>query len=87
MKRKIIFSLSCLLLHLAAVACAVCERSQPRVLRGITHGGGPNSKWDYLIVWTAVIIVLATLFCSIKWLIRPGEQSGNHIKRSILNNP
>ncbi|AHF16943.1 hypothetical protein [Niabella soli] len=87
MKRKITSLLLLLLLHMAAIACAVCERNQPRVLKGITHGAGPNSRWDYLIVWTAVVIVLATLFLSIKWLIRPGEQSGNHIKRSILNNP
>ena len=75
-----------LLLHLAAIACPVCERNQPRVLKGITHGAGPNNRWDYIIVWTAVVIVLATLFFSVKWLIRPGEKSASHIKRSILNN-
>ena len=46
----------------------------------------PDSRWDYLIVWITVAIVLLTLFFSVKWMIRPGEKSGTHIKRMILNN-
>lgn len=68
-----------------AFACPVCEKQQPKILQGITHGAGPGSQWDYIIVWIAVIIVLATLFYSIKWLINPGENSPAHIKQSILN--
>lgn len=68
------------------LACPVCERNQPKVLKGITHGAGPEGKFDYLIVWITVVIVLTTLFFSVKWLIRPGEKSDNHIKRFILNN-
>lgn len=68
------------------LACPVCERNQPKILKGITHGAGPDSKWDYLIVWITVAIVLTTLFFSVKWLIRPGEKSDRHIKRFILNN-
>jgi hypothetical protein len=67
-------------------ACPVCERNQPKILKGITHGAGPESKWDYVIVWVTVAIVLLTLFFSLKWLIRPGEKSDRHIKRFILNN-
>jgi len=67
-------------------ACPACEKAQPRILRGITHGAGPESRWDYLIVWIAVIITVLTLYYSIKWLIRPGETTANHIKHSILNN-
>lgn len=70
---------------LIAFACPVCEKQQPKILQGITHGAGPGSQWDYIIVWIAVIIVLATLFYSIKWLINPGENSPAHIKQSILN--
>lgn len=69
-----------------AIACPVCERNQPKLLKGVTHGGGPESQWDYVIVWGTVVIVLLTLFFSIKWLIRPGEKSEKHIKRMILNN-
>lgn len=67
-------------------ACPVCERNQPKILRGITHGAGPETNWDYVIVCTAIIIVAATLFFSIKWLIHPGERLDSHIKRFILNN-
>ncbi|MEO8711406.1 MAG: hypothetical protein ABI405_04740 [Parafilimonas sp.] len=67
-------------------ACPACEKQQPKILQGITHGGGPDSNWDYVIVSITVAIVLYTLFYSVKWLIRPGEQSTNHIKRFILNN-
>jgi hypothetical protein len=84
--RKILLSLSLLFNSLCVLACPVCERNQPQVLKGITHGAGPESKWDYLIVTITVAIVLLTLFLSVKWLIRPGEKSGAHIKRFILNN-
>ncbi|HEY4289088.1 MAG TPA: hypothetical protein VGN00_18425 [Puia sp.] len=66
--------------------CPACEAAQPRILRGITHGAGPESRWDYLIVWITVMITLLTLFYSIKWLIRPGEKNAHHIKNLVLNN-
>jgi hypothetical protein len=84
---KKIFLIACLLFDtLWSFACAVCERTQPKLLRGITHGAGPESKWDYVIVWVAIVIVAAALLFSVKWLVRPGERSGSHIKRFILNN-
>ena len=70
---------------LAVLACPVCEKQQPEILRGITHGIGPGSNWDYIIVWSAVVIVVFTLYFSVKWLIRPGERSQTHIKRFILD--
>lgn len=70
---------------IAAHACPACEKAQPRLLRGITHGAGPDSRWDYLIVWLAVIAVVLTLWYSIKWLIHPGESSATHIKHSIFH--
>lgn len=75
-----------LVLGQIVLACPVCEKQQPKILRGIAHGAGPESNWDYVIIWTAVVIVVFTLFFSIKWLIRPGEKSSTHIKRFILNN-
>lgn len=66
-------------------ACPMCEKQQPKLFRGITHGAGPDSNWDYLIISVAVVIVLATLFFSIKWLVKPGERSETHIKQWILN--
>jgi len=74
------------LISFSTLACPACEKQQPKILQGITHGAGPQSNWDYVIIWIAVLIVLFTLFFSVKWLIRPGEQSQSHIKRFILNN-
>lgn len=85
MKRMTILSLL-LLQTVYAMACPVCERNQPKVLKGITHGAGPESNWDYVIVWATVAVVLLTVFYSVKWLVRPGEKSKDHIKRVILNN-
>ena len=77
--------LSLLVISNWALACPVCEKQQPKVLRGVTHGAGPQSQWDYVIVWIGVVIVLLTLFYSLKWIIRPGERSTSHIKQHILN--
>ncbi|MDP4131510.1 MAG: hypothetical protein Q8918_11840 [Bacteroidota bacterium] len=71
--------------RLRILACPACESQQPKILRGITHGAGPSGKWDYLIVCVFIVIVLFTLFYSVKWLIRPGEKAQQHIKRLILN--
>jgi hypothetical protein len=86
MKKIISGILVFLTASVTAMACPVCERNQPAILKGITHGSGPDSQWDYLIVTIAVVIVLYTLFYSVKWLVRPGEKSESHIKRMILNN-
>jgi hypothetical protein len=70
---------------MAATACPACEKQQPKILSGITHGAGPDSNWDYVIVWAMVLIVLVTLFYAIKMLVKPGESNCNHIKRTVLN--
>lgn len=86
MKKSLI--LICLLfIRLTALACPVCDQRQPKILRGITHGAGPESNWDYVIIITAAVIVVFTLFYSVKWLIKPGELSDDHIKRFILTSP
>ena len=84
--RKISVSVALMLWAAPVLACPVCERNQPRLLKGITHGSGPDSRWDYVIVSATVLIALYALLFAVKWLIRPGEQSENHIKRFILNN-
>lgn len=84
--KKIFLTIGLFACSLWAIACPVCERNQPKIFRGITHGAGPDSKWDYVIVSVASLIVLLTLFYSVKWIIRPGEKSDGHIKRFILNN-
>lgn len=70
--------------NLEVMACDVCEKQQPKVLRGVTHGAGPQSDWDYAIVWAIVAVVFVSLFFSIKWMVNPGEKDSDHIKRSIF---
>lgn len=67
------------------VACNVCQESQPKILKNITHGTGPEGYSDYIIIWAAVILVTITLLYSIKYLIRPNENDPNHIKNCVLN--
>jgi hypothetical protein len=71
---------------LASVACPVCERNQPKLLKGIVHGKGPDSNWDYVSIWITIIISLIALFYTIKCLIKPGEKNKTHIKYSIFQN-
>jgi hypothetical protein len=82
-KSFLLFVLVCLL-RSAAIACDGCSRQQPRILRGLTHGAGPDTSWDYLIVGLAALSVALTLFYSVKWLVRPGEKSAGHIKNLVL---
>jgi phage shock protein PspC (stress-responsive transcriptional regulator) len=83
--KKILTILLFITWHTASFACEVCKKQQPKILRGITHGAGPQSEWDYVIVGVMTVIVITTLFYSVKWLIHPGEKNLNHIKNSILN--
>lgn len=83
--KKILFLTALIISGMAAIACPVCDQQQPKILRGITHGAGPSSNWDYAIILAAVVVVLATLIFTIKWLVKPGEKDINHIKRTVLN--
>ena len=72
--------------NLVVFACPACEKQQPAITKGITHGGGPASNWDWVIIAVISIITILTLIFSMKFLIKPGEKSDDHIKKSILNN-
>lgn len=74
-----------LLVNIPVLACEVCEKQQPKVLRGVAHGVGPQSDWDYVWVGGIIAVVLISLFYSVKFIIRPGEKEMNHIKHSIFN--
>lgn len=69
-----------------ALACDVCAENQPAGLENITHGEGPTAIWDYIITWGAVIIVGFTLVYSLKYLIKPKENSKSHIKNIVIDN-
>lgn len=83
--KKFLLVLTLLIINNWVFGCPVCDKQQPKVLRGISHGAGPQSQWDYVIVWIGVFIVLFTLFYSLKLIIRPGEKSLSHIKQHIFN--
>jgi len=83
--KKLFLLISIITSGITAMACPACEAQQPKILRGITHGAGPTSNWDYLAGSVTLLIVLVTLYYSIKWVIKPGEKEANHIKRNILN--
>jgi hypothetical protein len=65
-------------------ACPVCEKQQPQITQGLTHGVGPQSNWDWVIIAGITIITIVTFVFSLKYLIRPGEKNMDHIKQSIL---
>lgn len=68
-----------------AQACEACDLQQPTITKSFTHGVGPQSNWDWLIVAIIAIITLVTLYYSFRFLIKPGEKNNQHIKKSILN--
>lgn len=80
---KLIFLLV-ICLPVSSLACEVCQARQPKALKGITHGTGPEAAFDMVIIWGAVAIVGITLFLSIKYLVRPKESAPDHIKNIIL---
>jgi hypothetical protein len=86
MKNKIILTVLLLVSDLTfAMACELCKKNQPKVLENITHGAGPTGTLDYIITWTAVVIVTVTLIMSIRLLIKPREVDSDHIKNIVLN--
>lgn len=89
MKKRLIFIISSFIAFLFAVpamACEVCQDQQPRVLRNITHGAGPQGNIDYIITISAAIIVGLTLIYTIKYLVKPEEKSPDHVKNMIIDN-
>jgi hypothetical protein len=66
-------------------ACPTCERAQPVIFRGITHGAGPDSNWDYVIISSTVLIVLYCSYLFLKKMMDPKERDKNHIKNVFLN--
>lgn len=85
---KLKYLLSVLIIFIAQIgfACPVCEKQQPKITQGLTHGAGPQSNWDWVIIAIISLITVFTLIYSIKYLIKPGEKNVDHIKQSILSN-
>lgn len=82
-KQTIIFILLFIAYPPILFACDLCKKNQPKGLENITHGEGPSGNWDFVIIWSAVILVVITLFFSIKYLVRPKENDPGHIKNIV----
>jgi len=67
------------------MACDVCKKNQPSGFENITHGAGPSGTIDYIIIGTSTVIVIATLYLSFKYLIKPKENNPNHIKNIVIS--
>ncbi len=66
-------------------ACELCKENQPEFLQGVVHGVGPQGPLDYIIMWTAAVIVLVCFVLFAKVLIKPGEKNADHIKNIVVN--
>lgn len=82
--KKIKLLVFVLLSPFLSIACPVCEKNQPAILKGITHGAGPDSDWDYVIIGATVVIVIFCASLMIFQLVYPGEKNTDHIKNSIV---
>lgn len=67
-----------------AFACDACKIQQPKITKNLTHGTGPGSNWDWLIVAIIALITIYTFIYTVKYLVKPGEKDKSHIKHSIL---
>lgn len=86
MKKKfLITTLIFLIGQQFALACEVCKKNQPAGFENITHGAGPSGTIDYIIIFTASVIVLFTLYLCFKYLIKPQEKDPGHIKNIVRN--
>lgn len=86
MKVKYLITVLVIFIAQIAIACPVCEKQQPKITQGLTHGAGPQSNWDWVIIAIISLITVLTLIYSIKYLIKPGEKNNDHIKQSIIRN-
>jgi len=85
MKKIIITILLSLYGFAQLLACEVCRANQPEILQDITHGPGPQGTIDYIITWSAAIIVGITFILSLKYLCFPKKHDDDHIKYLPVN--
>jgi hypothetical protein len=71
--------------HSTAMACDACKAQQPKFLQGITHGAGPASNWDYVVVVIMIVITAYSFYAMVKCLAKPAEKNHENIKSIILN--
>lgn len=67
------------------MACDACKAQQPKFLQGVTHGPGPSSNWDYVVVSSMLIVTIYSFYALVKCLAKPAEKKHDSIKTMILN--
>jgi hypothetical protein len=78
----VFFALAAHASRVFAVAGETAEafsRSMERHHMDMTRG-----PLDTLLVWGAVLVVLATTIYTVRFFVRPGETGEDHIKRRVL---
>jgi hypothetical protein len=85
MKTKIAILVLLLITQSYYKACEACDLKQPKITRGLTHGAGPQSFWDWIAVGIIVLISALTVIYFIKYTLKPESKKSNHIKNSILH--
>ncbi|MCB0537953.1 MAG: hypothetical protein R3A50_04315 [Saprospiraceae bacterium] len=78
MKKKAFTSALMMFCFFQVFACELCKSQQPELLKDIVHGTGPQGTFDFIILWVAIIIVLATLVLSVLFLIKPDKSDKNY---------
>lgn len=71
--------------YTSALACDACKAQQPKFLQGITHGAGPASNWDYVVVSLMVLVTVYSFYALVKCLVKPADKGHDRIKNMILN--
>ncbi len=83
--KSLLVVLGILGVYSSAIACDACKAQQPKFLQGITHGAGPTSNWDYVVVILMVFITVYSFYALVKCLAKPAEKNHEGIKSIILN--
>jgi len=78
MKKIVTCIITILLVTGQIFACELCKSHQPELLKNVAHGTGPQGNVDYVILWTAVVVVFITLFLSVRYLVQPEKLDKNH---------
>jgi hypothetical protein len=83
--KKLIIILLLAIVKFDVSACDACKKQQAKLLQGLSHGPGPGSNWDYVIVAIMTIVTLYVLVATIKCMVKPSEKNEQHVKWMIFN--
>lgn len=82
MKTSLLFTLLSLV-GSPLLACPLCAKRQPKGFAGITHGTGPESAFDYWILYGAMALVLLTVVLFVWYLAKPDGRTPRHLHEPL----